>query len=37
MITKVRPDKQKSESLKKMAEVTLERLENTDIVKYPLQ
>lgn len=35
MITKVKPDKQKSESLKKMAEVTLERLDNTDMDKYP--
>ncbi|MFH1276428.1 MAG: hypothetical protein ABIH82_04930 [Candidatus Woesearchaeota archaeon] len=35
MITKVKPDKQKSESLKKMAEITLERLNNTDMEKYP--
>ena len=35
MITKVKPDKQKSESLRKMAEITLERLENTDMEKYP--
>lgn len=35
MITNVTPDKQKSESLKKMAEITLERLENTDMEKYP--
>ncbi|MFH1439729.1 MAG: hypothetical protein ABIG89_04125 [Candidatus Woesearchaeota archaeon] len=35
MITKTKPDKQKSESLKKMAEVTLERLDNTDMNKYP--
>lgn len=35
MITKVKPDKHKSESLKKMAEITLERLEKTDIEKYP--
>lgn len=35
MITKVKPDKQKSESLKKMAEATLERLDNTDMDKYP--
>ena len=35
MIIKVRPDKQKSESLKKMAEITLERLDNTDMGKYP--
>jgi uncharacterized coiled-coil DUF342 family protein len=35
MITKVRPDKSKSKSLKIMAEITLERLESTDIEKYP--
>ena len=35
MIKKIKPDKQKSESLKKMAEITLERLNNTDIEKYP--
>ena len=35
MITKVKPDKQKSESLRKMAEITLERLDNTDMGKYP--
>ncbi|MBS3127291.1 hypothetical protein J4228_03940 [Candidatus Woesearchaeota archaeon] len=35
MITKIKPDKQKAESLKKMAEVTLERLDNTDMEKYP--
>lgn len=35
MIAKVKPDKQKSESLKKMAEITLERLDNTDMGKYP--
>lgn len=35
MITKVKSDKQKSESLKKMAEITLERLDNTDMEKYP--
>lgn len=35
MITKITPDQQKSESLKKMAEITLERLTNTDIEKYP--
>ncbi|MBI4163857.1 MAG: hypothetical protein HY512_03265 [Candidatus Aenigmarchaeota archaeon] len=32
---KVRPDKQKPEALKKMAEVTLERLDKTDTEKYP--
>src|SRR3989339_647702 len=35
MITKIKPDKQKAESLKKMAEITLERLDNTDMGKYP--
>lgn len=35
MITKITPDKQKSEALKKMAEITLERLEETEIAKYP--
>ena len=35
MITKIKPDKQKSESLKKMAVVTLERLGKTEIEKYP--
>ena len=35
MIIKVKKDKQKSESLKKMAQITLERLERTDMEKYP--
>ncbi|MCX6749353.1 MAG: HEPN domain-containing protein [Candidatus Pacearchaeota archaeon] len=35
MIIKVKPDKQKAESLKKMAEITLERLKNTNNEKYP--
>ena len=35
MITKVRPDKQKLNSLKNMAKITLERLNKTDIEKYP--
>ena len=35
MISKVRPDRQKAESLKKMAQVTLERLNETDEKKYP--
>lgn len=35
MITKIYPDKQKSRSLKKMAEITLERLKETDTEKYP--
>jgi hypothetical protein len=35
MITPITPDKQKSESLRKMAEITLERLEKTNIEEYP--
>jgi len=35
MIIKIRKDKSKSMSLKIMAEITLERLENTDREKYP--
>lgn len=35
MINRISPDKQKSEALKKMAEITLERLEETEITKYP--
>ena len=35
MITKISPDKQKSESLRKMAEITLERLAKTETEKYP--
>jgi hypothetical protein len=35
MIIKVKPDEQKSESLKKMAEVTLERLNRTNMEEYP--
>src|SRR3989338_2346028 len=35
MISKVKPDRQKSESLKKMAEITLERLDKTAIEEYP--
>ena len=35
MIIKIRLDKQKSNSLRKMAEITLERLNKTDIKKYP--
>ncbi|MCX6706728.1 MAG: HEPN domain-containing protein [Candidatus Woesearchaeota archaeon] len=35
MIVRIRPDKQKSESLRKMAEVTLQRLDNTDMEQYP--
>ncbi|MEK6876425.1 MAG: hypothetical protein AABX63_03370 [Nanoarchaeota archaeon] len=35
MIIEVKPDKQKSNALKKMAEITLERLQETDAEKYP--
>ena len=35
MITKIKPDKQKSESLKKIAEITLERLDRTNMESYP--
>src|SRR3989338_5780994 len=35
MITKIKPDKQKSESLKKIAEITLERLYRTNMESYP--
>ena len=35
MISKVKPDRQKSESLKKMAEITIERLDKTAIEEYP--
>ena|SRR3989344_559906 len=35
MITTVEPDTQKSQSLKRMAQITLERLDNTDMEKYP--
>ena len=35
MITNVKPDKQKSESLRKMAEITLQRLDKTDMQSYP--
>jgi len=35
MIIKISPDKSKSHALKIMAEITLERLESTDIEKYP--
>ena len=35
MITKVRPDKEKSEALKRMAEITLQRLEKTEMDLYP--
>lgn len=35
MITRIKPDSQKSESLKKMAEITLERLEKTNTDEYP--
>lgn len=35
MITKIAPDKQKSDALKIMAEITLERLKGTELTKYP--
>ena len=35
MITKIKPDIQKSESLKKMADMTLQRLNKTDMQLYP--
>jgi len=35
VITKIKPDYQKSESLKKMAEITLERLNKTEMEAYP--
>lgn len=35
MIIKVKPDEQKSEALKKMAKITLERLSKTDMEEYP--
>ena len=35
MLTKVMSDKQKAKALKSMAEITLQRLETTDLVKYP--
>ncbi|MBS3109886.1 hypothetical protein J4227_05140 [Candidatus Woesearchaeota archaeon] len=35
MIVKVRTDRQKALALKKMAEITLERLEETDTERYP--
>lgn len=35
MITKITPDEQKADALRKMAETTLERLDQTDKEKYP--
>ena len=35
MILKIKPDKQKAASLKNMAKITRERLEETDKMKYP--
>ncbi len=35
MITKVTPDKQKAQALIRMAEITMERLEKTNISEYP--
>ncbi len=35
MIRAIKPDKEKAASLKKMAKITLERLEKTDKINYP--
>lgn len=35
MKTVIQPDKQKAESLKQMARITLQRLESTEVEKYP--
>ena len=35
MIIMIQPNRQKSESLRKMAKITLERLNKTDMNKYP--
>ena len=35
MMVQVQPDKHKSEALKKMAEITLQRLESTKLEEYP--
>ena len=35
MITKVQPDTQKAESLRRLAKITFERLKTTDQEKYP--
>ncbi|MBI2564834.1 hypothetical protein HYV79_02485 [Candidatus Woesearchaeota archaeon] len=35
MLTKIQPDKQKAQALKIMAEITLQRLETTELTKYP--
>lgn len=35
MITNMTPDKQKAQALIKMAQITLERLEKTDVETYP--
>ena len=35
MRLEIQPDKQKAKSLKKMAEITLERVSETDVNKYP--
>ncbi len=36
MITKIKPDKNKANSLKKMALITLERLKETNMEEYPI-
>ena len=35
MIIKIQPDREKAKSLKEMAEITLKRLKETDLEKYP--
>ena len=35
MIIKIQPDKQRAESLKTMAEITMQRLQEIDVIKYP--
>ena len=35
MLTRIQPDKQKAKSLKLMAEITLQRLETTEMTEYP--
>ena len=35
MISRIQPDKQKATALKKMAGITLHRLEETEMTKYP--
>jgi hypothetical protein len=35
MIVKIKPDKEKASALKKMAEISLERLSCTELIEYP--